>query len=1249
MAQHYSFRVPWHDNGWNGEVCSNPSENYACMRLKGINQARDEELENEHAACKFCELDCVNDMPCIREGGAFMSEDDLSVTISHPYSSWSDNHKHLLPLTETIPAYSYPARPFRWVMRQRYIGNKQYKYIDDLAKERGFEFHAEYEPEMNNKTWVQDGRNQEAVFNAFFGGVVENESLCVFYAKQVPFVEDARRVVIGVGHIQKVSPPIKYNMSNPNGMPSCSWENMVKHSIREDMKDGFLLPYNELMDYAAEHSEFDITEGVVFASEDYFEEFSYAAEQLSHDAVIDVILQCLKAVEVYKACKIKGNWDYIIVWLNEQLSRVWEDRGAFPGLGAVLSAFGIPSGSVIARELKEKNKDSDIWEILDKAIDKPENYLSDICVSQINEVIRDTWKNLSNERRYFIRLISRITLSIDQATAIYTTEQRDKLGLSFTDHDIIENPYLLYEVTRDKTELYRISIKKVDLAFYPPKFIANKYPIEKPSAMNSSIDKRRVRALAVAMLEQAALNGDTLMPVKNMILAIAGLNIDPTCPVTSDMMAGMNGFLAAEMEIKKDAFDKDYYKLIRYKKLDHLIAAQIKKRVQSPNRHKIPVDWLDRVNTECDRFPRNPNEEIERNARKEKAATLKVLAEARLSVLIGGAGTGKTTVLEILCKEPEIQNGGILLLAPTGKARVRMSQGLRGKVEFKAKTIAQFLLLSRRYDADTGMYRILTPAEKHKVKGVAVPKTVIIDESSMLTEDMFGALIDAVSDAERIIFVGDYNQLPPIGAGRPFVDMVRYIRTVDEIDQFPMVGKNFAKLTVTNRQLPNTATNKVRSDVRLARWYTDDNEERDEDIFSEIQAGTPDKKVLFKQWHDKEDLEKILCETIRNITGMKDEDDVDGFNKSFGGIPHHGDKYDGLTFFNYTKENYKGCAQKAEDWQILSPVRNDSHGVLHMNHFIHEKYRCESMELAAAGTGNIPKRMGADGIVYGDKVINVVNNKRKAWPENEADNYVANGEIGIASGGWGQSKFMKVEYASQPGYLYSYTEKNDFGDEGTDPLELAYALTVHKSQGSQFTAVILVLSDKCFLMSKELLYTALTRQKDQLVILYDQEAYNLKKYSSMEYSDIAQRYTDLFETPKIVEVNQKYFEENLIHRTKNNIMVRSKSEVIIANMLCDNGLEDFLYEERLPLGDTYKLPDFTFKDAASGSYVIWEHLGMLGNPEYKAAWEEKKRIYEANGFTEDNGNLIVTEDSLDGAIDSVAIQQKIDELINNLM
>ena len=212
------------------------------------------------------------------------------------------------------------------------------------------------------------------------------------------------------------------------------------------------------------------------------------------------------------------------------------------------------------------------------------------------------------------------------------------------------------------------------------------------------------------------------------------------------------------------------------------------------------------------------------------------------------------------------------------------------------------------------------------------------------------------------------------------------------------------------------------------------------------------------------------------------------------------------------------------------------------------------------------------------------------------------------------------------------------------PLELAYALTVHKSQGSQFKSVILVLSDKCRILSKELLYTALTRQEDRIYILYDEEAFNLRKYSSMEYSDIASRYTDLFSPPRIVEVNNHYYEEDLIHRAKDGRMLRSKSEVIIANMLIDNGV-DYEYEKKLPIGNTYKLPDFTFDDAATGSYIIWEHCGMLTDPLYKRRWEEKKKLYALNGFSEEIGNLIVTQDQPNGGIDTEDIQNKIEEYL----
>src|SRR5690606_37710271 len=98
---------------------------------------------------------------------------------------------------------------------------------------------------------------------------------------------------------------------------------------------------------------------------------------------------------------------------------------------------------------------------------------------------------------------------------------------------------------------------------------------------------------------------------------------------------------------------------------------------------------------------------------------------------------------------------------PTGKARVRLEEqtGLRGS----GRTLAQFLNKLQRYDAETGAY-----FPKLKAPRCGDYRTVIVDECSMLTEEQLAALIDSLTNVERLVLVGDHRQLPPIGAGRPF-------------------------------------------------------------------------------------------------------------------------------------------------------------------------------------------------------------------------------------------------------------------------------------------------------------------------------------------------------------------------------------------------------------------------------------------------------------------------------------------------
>src|SRR5690606_26050699 len=106
-----------------------------------------------------------------------------------------------------------------------------------------------------------------------------------------------------------------------------------------------------------------------------------------------------------------------------------------------------------------------------------------------------------------------------------------------------------------------------------------------------------------------------------------------------------------------------------------------------------------------------------------------------------------------------------------------------------AQTVAQFLNSRGRYDGKSGRYMV---TEGPRAQGFG---TVIVDEASMLTEDMLGALFDALQGVKRFILVGDPAQLPPIGAGRPLVDIIARLRPQDYEHRFPRVAFGYAELT----------------------------------------------------------------------------------------------------------------------------------------------------------------------------------------------------------------------------------------------------------------------------------------------------------------------------------------------------------------------------------------------------------------------------------------------------------------------
>lgn len=1125
-----------------------------------------------------------------------------------------EHYGHFRPTPQRYPPYSAGIVPFRWMMRDNlaYYGETLDLDVDEAR-----------EPELGYQTsWVHEAGNQKALLDAFAGHLREETSLVLIYAKHVPFFEGTGRILIGVGRVQKVGELSAYRQEG-EGMAGMVWERPIQHTIRPKGGDGFLMPYQALLKRAETESGIEMDRYVAKAPDEHWGEFSYTSELVTHDAAIAALLAMdtvLLRMEAEVGVDTKGERE----WLHTELARLWTVRGPYPGLGPVLTAFGLSRGVFVAHALQQKaGENEDPWPVVDAAFKDPAKVLSQALRKDVKE-LAPVWKGLPEERWRYLKLLSRFELSVDQAKALYEEGSRAKLGWKESDAKIVANPYRLFEATRHLPD--GIKLLTVDRGIFPADSVRLKHPLEGLSAFESAVDVRRVRAFTLAALESAASTGHTLLPMANIVTAIKAMPVQPECPVTGDILASR----VAEMAPEIAAVDASgpALQLQRYKDIGELVRTQALKRVRG-QRHSVSRDW----NKLLEQKFGSSSDEEELRARSEKAAALTELAEARFSILAGPAGAGKTTVLGILCALPEIAAEGLLLLAPTGKARVRM-QELAAGASTRAQTLAQFLNQNGRYDGRAGRYH-LSAAPKKTGFG-----TVIVDESSMLTEDMLGALFDALQGVKRFIFVGDPAQLPPIGAGRPFVDLIAKLRPANYESIFPRVSPGYAELTIERRQIGED-----RPDLRFARWFSATPPSAGEDdIFSF--EGASDSPISFVEWRTPDEFQAKLLDVLCSELQLTGSDDVRSFNRSLGAVA--AGEYD---YFNATKSGKPGAVKEVEAWQILSPLRGMPFGVGDVNRLIHERFRRSMVEFASRPWRSVPKPLGAERIVYGDKIINLSNHKRdgkRVYPSEGALGYLANGEIGLAVGQWktkGNPKILNVEFSSQAGFQYSFYG-SDFTDEGDASLELAYALTIHKAQGSQFGLTVIVIPESHPILSRELLYTALTRHQRRVVVMHQGQRSLLKDLTAPHRSEAARRMTNLVSDCRMVEIPQPkgstFLQEGLVYRTGRGLIVRSKSEWIISEALANAGVT-FEYEKALTLGGATRYPDFTIEDEISGSTYYWEHLGMLDRVEYRKAWEKKLAWYRSHGVLPADegggpkGALIITRESSAAPLDGHAV------------
>lgn len=1232
---HLTIRVAWHENQWDGTVCKHPSHNSFCLMLDRIRESRNDEAEEQVAGQPFDKLKPDQLPACIAEAGAFMNSRAWNREFKHPYQNIpkaAETHGHLLPRSMQVPPYSTFAVPFWWMLKENQKGLEQ--IIQD-------ELPPDEEPPFRT-AWIFSRARQEKINQYFFKKIKPDKSLVFFYCKEgQPLGEEINRLVIGIGRIRKVSEMLYFETSNPEKKPYILWDRLIQHSITPEGFEGFLLPYHEYLKPTGDEKEdarrFELLREIAVAVPgEYIRTFSYTAEHANSDAALSILILIQKSVKKIKEHGIsKGPWEKREEWLNNEIARLWKERGAYPGLGSALETIGVRLGNTIVQELYEYGwltTEENPWpkiERLFQGLIKKSDLPLDLDQKPFRNV-QKTYNMLNPNRVALLHLLSRFSLSTDQMKRWFEPEKRPE---KLTDEQILKNPYVISEYDEGDEFEGPIAVGTIDRGLLPETDIAAKHPIPEPSALTDYLDPRRIRAVIVTILREAAENGDSFLSQLEVLEKVPSVNLSHSCDITADWINGqINGFegvierLNAEIESGDKSLEYTTIPALQLTSLkkqeDYLrkvLHARALKDVSSTN-----SDWKSLIIQAIEKSGQKFDSQNRRyvSALKDQATALEKITTRRLSVLTGRAGTGKTSTLGALFLCEPIQRGGILLLAPTGKARVRLGKAANSE----AKTVAQFLSECGRWDGKTN--RALFAGKEPYGK----EKTVVIDESSMLTmSDLYAVLLALdLGHVQRIILVGDPNQLPPIGTGRPFADLCASLESASQSDDLNIrkMSEAYGRLSVEVR----TKENQQSDTLRLASWFTREPQLADADkVFSDLETGQKMNDLEIQHWETTDDLRDLLFDMFKKHLGLKSNDDIDGFNCALG-------MKNGKLDFHDT--------DGAENFQILSPVRMHPYGVYDLNRLIQRQFRKKELQNSRKG---FQISLGEEEIVLHDKVIQIKNQYKKAyhWKEKEEKSeYIANGEIGII--GRSNSQFLNAFYAKRPGISFGYTHWEFQGGSGN--LELAYALTVHKSQGSDFDTTFIIIPKKSRLLTRELLYTAMTRSKKQLVILAEgkkDDTSFLFEFTRPESSEVARRNTNLFRVVVRTRSDEPPYAEHLIHKAEKGHMVRSKSELVIANKLFQLGIP-YEYERPYELTDLgFRVwPDFRFTDPA-GDTIIWEHLGMLHKDDYRESWERKLKIYQSHGFALGE-NLFTTQDDEHGGLDStmvVNVAEKIRQII----
>ncbi len=653
-----------------------------------------------------------------------------------------------------------------------------------------------------------------------------------------------------------------------------------------------------------------------------------------------------------------GNWQthktYGFQFLVEtyEVSLPSTEKGMIDYLGS-----GIIKG--IGRKLAEKIVDNFGLSTFEIIANNP-NALADIDGISVKKAytISQNFAKITHIR-FIIDFLIEYSLPIEVASKAYKRFSDDAVNI------MTENPYILCD------DYFGVDFLKIDE-------IADSLGVDRESDMRS-------KAGVLYVLRHNLTNGHSFIPLEKLKSATSSLleqEIDQITQNIEELMLENSIFIENIANVSAVYLNYMYYTedyVSRY-----LLAFE---------------EYANKIDINIDEFIGEIEMELGKTYEESQKNALRYVASGGVFILTGGPGTGKTTTVEGIIHVLEAMGLSVELCAPTGRAAKRMSE-VCGR---EAKTIHR--LLEPNYDMDSSKM-VFAKNEENKIETDAI----IVDEASMIDINLIEGLLKALKFGTKIIFVGDPDQLPPVGAGNFLSDVISSGRF------------NVISLTEVFRQA-------------------------------------------------KESLIVLNAHNVNRGQGLLPaKKDGDFFFKH---LDNEGEMLDEVV--SLCKERLvKHYSINQAQIQVISPSKKNKAGTISINQRLQETLNPAKDKLPEKRFGNLIFRQG-------DKVMQIRNNYDIMWIKGDTSGIgIFNGEIG---------EIIKIDMLSETLSINFDDKIALYSFEMLNELDLAYALTVHKSQGSEFDVVVMVIPNNIGnLMTRNVLYTGITRAKKLLVLVGDKEA-----------------------------------------------------------------------------------------------------------------------------------------------------------------